>query len=198
MDFEAYLVSKRIDSARFLAAEPALWNSWNQEFEQMHPNSFTVQKLNLINPIRRRFQLEVKEAPKGIAQRPASPEGAPGISPPGDAGAPVVKPAAPKVAIPGAVKPAVPKIPMPAGAKPIVKVPGPVVPVKKADPDSPAAASTAPPDAATGAPPSAEQPQQPDGPPPADVSATPSDNPKPKMPRPVMARPVIKPKPKTD
>lgn len=27
------------------------------EFEQMHPNSFTMQKLNLINPVRRKYPL---------------------------------------------------------------------------------------------------------------------------------------------
>lgn len=56
-DFEAYLVSKRIDSAAFRSAEPDLWQAWKNEFEQMHPNSFTVQKLNLINPVRRKYQI---------------------------------------------------------------------------------------------------------------------------------------------
>ena len=56
-DFEAYLKSKKIDSAAFKNAEPELWMAWKKEFEQMHPNSFTVQKLNLINPIRRKYQL---------------------------------------------------------------------------------------------------------------------------------------------
>ena len=64
MDFEAYLISKRIDSARFNSAEPELWQSWRTEFEQVHPNSFTVQKLYLINPIRRKYQLAVTELPK--------------------------------------------------------------------------------------------------------------------------------------
>jgi hypothetical protein len=57
VNFEEYLTSKKIDSAAFEKAEPVLFNSWKAEFEQMHPNSFTVQKLNLINPIRRKYQL---------------------------------------------------------------------------------------------------------------------------------------------
>ncbi|HMG89373.1 MAG TPA: hypothetical protein VK589_04920 [Chryseolinea sp.] len=57
MDFEAYLISKKIDSAEFLKAEPALWASWKVEFEQMHPASFTAQKLYLINPVRRKYLL---------------------------------------------------------------------------------------------------------------------------------------------
>ena len=66
MNLEAYLTSKKIDSAKFKKAEPQLWQSWSDEFEQMHPNSFTVQKLNLINPIRRKYPLKAlpeKEEP---------------------------------------------------------------------------------------------------------------------------------------
>jgi hypothetical protein len=58
VDFEAYLISKKIDSAEFLKAEPDLWNSWKIEFDQMHPASFTAQKLYLINPIRRKYLLK--------------------------------------------------------------------------------------------------------------------------------------------
>ena len=56
-EFEAYLSSKRIDSGAFRNAEPELWESWKRDFDQMHPNSFTVQKLNLINPVRRKYLL---------------------------------------------------------------------------------------------------------------------------------------------
>jgi hypothetical protein len=58
VNFETYLISKRIDSAAFRKAEPELWNIWENEFEQMHPESFTMQKLNLINPIRRKYTLQ--------------------------------------------------------------------------------------------------------------------------------------------
>lgn len=58
MIFEEYLVSKKIDAHAFSAAEPDVFKSWKAEFEQMHPNSFTVQKLNLINPVRRKYQLK--------------------------------------------------------------------------------------------------------------------------------------------
>jgi hypothetical protein len=74
VDFEAYLVSKKIDSVAFKRAEPVLWEQWQHQFEQMHPNSFTVQKLNLINPIRRKYQLHeepVKPASKPPAEPPA-------------------------------------------------------------------------------------------------------------------------------
>ncbi|WP_276369073.1 hypothetical protein [Chryseolinea sp. H1M3-3] len=82
MDLETYLTSKRIDSAAFQTAEPELWKSWRYEFEQMHPNSFTVQKLNLINPIRRKYPL--KSIPEKIELNTATPPPAsatPGVEP---------------------------------------------------------------------------------------------------------------------
>jgi len=61
MDFEGYLISKKIDSKLFADAEPDLWRQWQSEFEQVHPNSFTAQKLYLINPLRRKYLLDTKE-----------------------------------------------------------------------------------------------------------------------------------------
>lgn len=58
MNFEEYLSSKKIDSDAFRNAEPAVWEAWKTELEQMHPNSFTIQKLNLINPVRRKYPLK--------------------------------------------------------------------------------------------------------------------------------------------
>jgi hypothetical protein len=61
VNFEEYLISKKIDSKAFAEAESQLWSAWKSEFDQMHPNSFTVQKLNLINPIRRKYPLPLQE-----------------------------------------------------------------------------------------------------------------------------------------
>jgi len=63
VNFEEYLISKKIDNARFHEKELGLWNAWKVEFDQMHPNSFTIQKLNLINPIRRKYPLKVEIKP---------------------------------------------------------------------------------------------------------------------------------------
>lgn len=73
-----------------MQAEPVLFNSWKSEFEQMHPNSFTVQKLNLINPIRRKYLL-TEVSPKPV--EPGS-EAAPQVSPavPATGSKPVIKP----------------------------------------------------------------------------------------------------------
>ena len=78
MDFETYLTSKKIDSIAFRNAEPGLWSEWNSEFEQMHPDSFTMQKLNLINPIRRKYTLPVvtptkEPPPTPVIQAPSAP-----------------------------------------------------------------------------------------------------------------------------
>jgi hypothetical protein len=75
VNFEAYLTSKKIDSAAFQKAEPELWENWQKEFELLHPNSFTSQKLYLINPVRRKYQLKevvVAEAQKVPDSTPVS------------------------------------------------------------------------------------------------------------------------------
>lgn len=69
MTFTEYLISKKIDGAALQAAEPALWHEWSNLFNQLSPASFTSQKLYLINPIRRKYQLKVEatETPKPVA-----------------------------------------------------------------------------------------------------------------------------------
>jgi hypothetical protein len=62
MKLEAYLISKKIDPVIFHDNEPALWKSWEHELEDMHPASFTAQKLYLINPIRRKYPLKSEPA----------------------------------------------------------------------------------------------------------------------------------------
>jgi hypothetical protein len=85
--FEDYLISKKIDSARFKEAEPEMWHAWKIEFDQMHPNSFTVQKLNLINPVRRKYQLAIVVEVKKIQPAPPSP-----MAPSSKPGKPIMKP----------------------------------------------------------------------------------------------------------
>jgi hypothetical protein len=53
--FEEYLESKKIDPTQFSKQEPHLYAEWKNSFEQMHPNSFTAQKLFQVNSIRRKF-----------------------------------------------------------------------------------------------------------------------------------------------
>jgi hypothetical protein len=72
MTWEAYLESKKIDSTRFKTAEPERWQEWHDLFAEMSPASFTAQKLYLINSIRRKYLLTIREesAPKTSALRP--------------------------------------------------------------------------------------------------------------------------------
>lgn len=56
-EFVEYLEEKRIDPITFKLEEAELFGIWENEFMQMHPTSFTSQKLYLINNIRRRFTL---------------------------------------------------------------------------------------------------------------------------------------------
>ncbi len=57
--FEEYLAKKKINCEAFRKDEKSLWREWAALFQIMHPNSFTAQKLFLINKIRRRFPQEV-------------------------------------------------------------------------------------------------------------------------------------------
>jgi hypothetical protein len=87
VDFEDYLISKKIDGPAFKKAEPELFETWKTEFQQVHVNSFTMQKLNLINPIRRKYMLAVTELP------PPPPVAIPSLS---DEGKVTAKPAVTK------------------------------------------------------------------------------------------------------
>jgi hypothetical protein len=99
VNLETYLISKKIDSSAFQQAEPDLWKAWSYEFEQMHPNSFTLQKLNLINPIRRKYPLKI--VPVTVQETPSP---ATSSSPPTSTSE--VKPSNPAPLNP---KPAIPK-----------------------------------------------------------------------------------------
>ena len=73
MSFEDYLISKKIESNAFKQSENGLWKKLKCLFEQMHPNSFTMQKLNLINGIRRNYPLQDVEEKKVEKAKPKRP-----------------------------------------------------------------------------------------------------------------------------
>lgn len=85
MTYQEYITSKKIDANTFVAAEPLLYATWEFEFQQMHPNSFTLQKLNLINSTRRKYPLTLTQNFKGNTEE-QKPE--------------ILSPAAPKIARP--------------------------------------------------------------------------------------------------
>ena len=55
MEFEEYLVQKKIDASQFQHFDPERYAEWEREFKQMSPASFTVQKKFLLNDIRRKY-----------------------------------------------------------------------------------------------------------------------------------------------
>jgi len=63
VDFIAYLQSKKIDPEKFKQALPDQYVEWLKLFEQVHPNSFTQQKLFLINDLRRTYKYEEAKEP---------------------------------------------------------------------------------------------------------------------------------------
>ena len=64
MEFKEYLKDKKIDPEKFKAGDPAQYDEFKRIFDQVHPNSFTQQKLFLINKIRRSYQLKEQQEVK--------------------------------------------------------------------------------------------------------------------------------------
>lgn len=57
LTFDEFLKKKKIDPESFKKGEPLRYEEFSDLFNQMHPKSFTLQKLFLLNPIRRRYPL---------------------------------------------------------------------------------------------------------------------------------------------
>lgn len=73
MEWEEYLNLKKIDAAAFRQGNPGQYHTMRELFYQVSPNSFTAQKLFLINPIRRRYPLVSQEVEKPAAKPVARP-----------------------------------------------------------------------------------------------------------------------------
>ncbi len=57
MTFEEYLISKKINIETFEKNEVELFQAWKNLFQEIHSESFTMQKKFLINDLRRKYQL---------------------------------------------------------------------------------------------------------------------------------------------
>ena len=72
MEFYDYLKSKKIDPEIFKKSAEAQFLDWETLFNRIHPESFTQQKLFLINQTRRKYRLkeplqkEKLSAPKAV------------------------------------------------------------------------------------------------------------------------------------
>ncbi len=56
-EFEIFLHSKKISSKLFKEAEKERFQEWERLFSAVHPKSFIIQKLHLINDIRRKYHI---------------------------------------------------------------------------------------------------------------------------------------------
>jgi hypothetical protein len=70
MTFKEYLTSKKIDAKGFALEESDRFMELKNIFDQVHPDSFTAQKLFLINRIRRKYPFV--EAPE-VAKKEVPP-----------------------------------------------------------------------------------------------------------------------------
>lgn len=70
MKFDEYLTEKKIDPRKYQQAEPAQYEEFQKLFDQVHPESFTQQKLFLINRIRKTYKLEQNVGAKKPAASP--------------------------------------------------------------------------------------------------------------------------------
>lgn len=59
MNFEEYLISKKIDQNLFQNSDSDLFKSWENWFNQIHPLSFTEQNKFIVNKIRRKYPIKV-------------------------------------------------------------------------------------------------------------------------------------------
>ncbi|MFT5886885.1 MAG: hypothetical protein ACI9IP_003356 [Arcticibacterium sp.] len=58
MTFSDYLLSKKIDKKALQKGEPDMYIEWETLFNSVHPDSFTLQKKFLLNPMRRKYLLK--------------------------------------------------------------------------------------------------------------------------------------------
>jgi poly(3-hydroxyalkanoate) synthetase len=57
-DFEIFLKQKKIDAQAFKNGDKVVFEKWLEEFSQLHPDSFVMNKKFFINNIRRKYQLK--------------------------------------------------------------------------------------------------------------------------------------------
>ena len=58
MNFKEYLEKKKIDPGKFAKAEPGNFKKLKAFFNEVHPESFTMQKKFLINDLRLKYHFE--------------------------------------------------------------------------------------------------------------------------------------------
>lgn len=73
MEWETYLEQKKISAAAYQKGNPDQYREFQEIFYQVSPNSFTSQKLFLLNRIRRQYPVVPEESVKPAAKPAARP-----------------------------------------------------------------------------------------------------------------------------
>lgn len=74
ISFREYLLAKKIDAHSFRQSEELLFEEMKDYFMNVHPESFTAQKLFLINAIRRKYLLKETEIENAKPKTPLKPK----------------------------------------------------------------------------------------------------------------------------
>ena len=75
MEFDDFLKGKKIDPEKFKLSENDRYSEWKRIYDEVHPESFTQQKLFLLNKIRRAYHFkENQEEKKPIAPKTVRPK----------------------------------------------------------------------------------------------------------------------------
>ena len=82
VEFEAYLMSKKIDPEGFRREHSAQYTEWESIYAQVSPESFTQQKLFLINGLRRAYPYTAPPEEKATAAPQKSAKAKPTIAKP--------------------------------------------------------------------------------------------------------------------
>ena len=73
MEWETYLEQKKINAEAYQKGNPEQYQEFQELFYQISPNSFTSQKLFLLNRIRRQYPILQAETEKPAAKPAARP-----------------------------------------------------------------------------------------------------------------------------
>ena len=73
MEWDTYLEQKKINADAYMKGNPVQYQEFKEIFYQVSPNSFTSQKLFLLNRIRRQYPLVQAEVVKPAAKPAARP-----------------------------------------------------------------------------------------------------------------------------
>ncbi len=64
MEFVDFLAQKKIEAVQFESNEKAVFEAWRLLFEEIHSDSFVLQKKFSINKVRRKYPIQPLQTPE--------------------------------------------------------------------------------------------------------------------------------------